>query len=121
MLDWSLIRNVRLKLLNFVGALILGGCAARAFADDVFIRVSLIGYRPSGFKLATAMGRDELPSKFQVVNSATNMPVFEGDASLMREAWGKFGHLARLNFASVKNEGNYFIQFGEAKSPTFSI
>ena len=45
--------------------------ASRVAADDVYVRVNQLGYRPGDVKVAVAMARAHMPAKFQVVDAAS--------------------------------------------------
>ena len=95
--------------------------AARAAADDVYVRVNQLGYRPGDVKVAVAMARAALPAKFQVVDASTQKAAFEGERARNEETWGKFNHHAQLDFSKFDKEGEYFVRVGDAKSSTFRI
>src|SRR4051812_50003384 len=95
--------------------------AACASADDAYVRINRLGYRPADLKIAVAMGRSALSATFTVVDAATRKVVFEHDANSNSDAWGEFKNIARLDFSSVTHEGDYFIRIGDVTSPTFSI
>jgi endoglucanase len=101
--------------------LLIFSLTARAAADDVLIRVSLVGFRPNDIKLAIAMSHAALPKKFQVVEAESQKTVFEDEASPLNEGWGRFSHHARIDVSAVKDEGDYVIRMGDWKSPTFRI
>lgn len=111
-----LVRCVVLLCLFFASA----AAAARA-GDDVLVRVNQVGYGPGDVKVAIAMGREAVPGKFQVVDSATKKVAFEGDAKPINEKWGEFKEHAELDFSALNKAGKYFVRVGEAKSPTFEI
>ncbi len=102
-------------------ALLIVVVAASVEAEDTYVRINQVGYRPGDVKLAIAMGRTALPAKFQVMDAATRLPAFEGESQAIEQAWGKFGHHAELDFSAVNKEGEYFIRIGKVKSPTFQI
>jgi hypothetical protein len=95
--------------------------ASRAAADDVYVRVNQLGYRPGEVKVAVAMARTALPAKFQVVDVVTQKAVFEGKVPAVEEKWGKFHRHADLDFSKLDKEGDYFVRFDGTKSPTFRI
>src|SRR5262245_54322235 len=95
--------------------------ASRAAADDVYVRVNLLGYRSGDVKVSVAMGRAALPDKFQVVDASTQKVVFEGEPRRVKGNWGKFDHNARLDFSAFNKQGEFFVRVGDVKSPTFRI
>src|SRR4051794_20393974 len=90
-------------------------------ADDVYVRANQLGYRPADVKVAVAMARAELPAKFEVIDTSTQKPVFEGELRANREMWAKFTHHAQLDFSKLDKEGEYVVRIGTAKSSTFRI
>ncbi len=109
----------RMLAFTFVGYVTL--IAAQTMAEDVFIRVNQLGYRPQDAKIAVAMGRAALPAKFEVVNAATQKVVLEGQAHLNEKKWGEFNHHASLDFSKLTAAGEYFMRLGDAKSGKFRV
>jgi endoglucanase len=100
----------------------MGGLfASRAVADDVYVRVNQLGYRPGDVKVSVVMAHATLPKKFQVVDASTRTTVFESETLAVKANWGKFDHHAQLDFSSFNKEGEYFLRAGDAKSSTFRI
>ena len=89
--------------------------------SQVFIRVNQIGYGPREPKSAIAFSRAPLPARFQLFDPATQQMVFEGISKPLIGAWGEFTQLVELNFSSFQRSGKYFLQLGEARSPSFEI
>src|SRR5436305_12568548 len=98
-----------LKVLLYAMAWLSSVLAARAAADDVYVRVSQVGYRPADVKIAIAMGRAALPRKFQVIDVATQKTLFEGEPRGIDGAWGEFSHHAELNFSKFDRDGEYLL------------
>jgi endoglucanase len=109
------------RLLIYTIAAIASVSASRAAADDVYVRVNQLGYRPGDVKVAVAMARTELPAKFQVVDATTQKAIFEGTVRVVDETWGKFDHHAHLDFSKLDKEGEYFVHLDGTKSPTFRV
>src|SRR4051812_45568021 len=95
--------------------------AVGATADDTYVRLNRVGYRPADLKIAVAMGRSALTDTFEVVDARTDKVVFEHDANPSAETWGEFKYHARLEFSAVKHEGEYYVRMGDARSPTFPM
>jgi endoglucanase len=95
--------------------------ASQAAADDVYVRINQVGYRPADVKVAVAMAHAAVPSKFQVVDAATQKSAFEGEVRAVEEKWAKFDRHARLDFSKLEKEGEYFVRLADTKSPTFRI
>lgn len=110
-----------MKTLSYALVTLTSLLAARAAADDVYVRVNQLGYRPGDVKIAVALARAALPAKFQLVDASTNKMAFEGEVRVNEESWGKFGRHAQLDFSKLDKEGEYFVRVDDAKSPTFRI
>jgi len=97
------------------------------FATDVqasgesYVRINQLGYRPADVKIAVGLGREELAAKFQVIDAKSEKVAFEGDARHISEQWGEFEEHAELDWSALDREGEYYVLFGEAKSPKFRI
>src|SRR3954465_635260 len=101
--------------------LLIFALAAGAAADDTYGRINRVGYQLSELKIAIAMGRSALSDTFEVVDARTKKVVLKHEASPSKEAWGEFKYHARLDFSAVKQEGEYYVRMGDAKSATFPI
>src|SRR4051812_42354479 len=104
----------------YILAALTGPLIAQA-ADDTYVRINQLGYRPSEVKIAVAMARAALQAKFQVVEAASQKVVFENEARAIDGRWGKFDHHAHLDLSKLNKEGEYFVRFAGTKSPTFQI
>src|SRR5687768_4589569 len=89
--------------------------------ETAFIRVNQVGYLPRGAKLAIALGRARLPSRFQLINASTQAVVFEGRAKPIADAWEQFSHHAELDFSGFDGGGEFKIRLGAAESTAFRI
>jgi hypothetical protein len=89
--------------------------------NRAFVRVNQLGYRPGDVKVAIALGRDELPERFVVIDAATRRKVFTGASRRSAERWGQFAHHAELDFSAFENRGDYFIDYAGVESPKFTI
>jgi endoglucanase len=88
---------------------------------QVFVRVNQVGYSATGRKIGIAFSQEDLPSKFEVINSETQKVVFEGNAVPIASGWGQFAHHADLDFTSLKKSGHYVVRIGSIQSPPFEI
>jgi hypothetical protein len=88
---------------------------------DTFVRVNQVGYRPTDVKVAIALSRRDLPTKFQVIEVATQDVAFEGKAEPLAEPWGQFAHHAELDFSGLDHDGQYKIRLGAAESPPLRV
>ena len=89
---------------------------------DAWIRVNLMGYKPSSVKVAVwASKTNKTIRDFQLVDSHTKKVVFEYGADKAFGAYGPFEQTYRLNFSSFNTPGEYFLQVGDVVSPSFPI
>ena len=95
--------------------------AAGTAADERFVRVNQLGYRPQDLKIAVAIGKEALPEKFEVIDASTQKVVFEGQAKSNGKKWGQFDRHASLDFSKLDAAGEYVVRFGEARSPKFRV
>jgi endoglucanase len=87
-----------------------------------FIRVNLLGYKPSSKKIAVWASREvHTISTFQLVDVLSGKIVFQGNAGKSFGAYGPFAQTYRLDFSAFTNGGRYFLQAGDAISPEFLI
>lgn len=90
--------------------------------ENAWIRINMLGYTPSGIKVAIWCGKvNESISEFSVIDSISGKTVFTSKAGTAFGAYGPFSQTYRLNFSSFKKPGIYCISAGGAKSPYFSI
>jgi endoglucanase len=112
---------LNVKSLIYIAAAIVSLLTSQAVADDVYVRVNQLGYRPSDVKVAVAMSRAALPAEFQVVEASTQKVVFNREVRAVKGNWGKFDRNAQLDFSALKKQGEFFARVGDAKSSTFRI
>ena len=80
-----------------------------------WIRINLLGYKPSGIKVAVWCSKEEKAIQtFQLIDSASNKIVFEAKAGKNFGAYGPFSQTYRLNFSSYKKPGKYYLRSGNA-------
>ena len=90
--------------------------------DPSWIRINLLGYKPSSVKVAVWCSKDQpQPSGFQLVNAATGELVYQSSKVQVFGAYGPFTKTARLDFSSYKKAGRYYLKTGSSKSPEFTI
>lgn len=89
---------------------------------SVWIRINLLGYQPSGVKVAVWCAKENVSIKtFQLLDAATGNIVYTGTAGKPFGAYGPFTQTYRLNFSAFKKEGAYQLKVGETLSPPFKI
>jgi hypothetical protein len=112
---------LNLKLCFYTVAALASFLTSQVAADDVYVRVNQLGYRPGDVKVAIAMAHAALPAQFQVVDAAAQKVVFEDQVRAAEGKWAKFDPHARLDFSKFDKEGEYFVRVDDSKSPTFRI
>jgi hypothetical protein len=90
--------------------------------EQSWIRINLLGYKPTNSKVAIWCSKEDKPIKtFQLVDAKTKKFVFTASAGKPFGAYGPFTQTYRLNFSKFKKPGKYYLQAGGAKSPEFEI
>lgn len=90
--------------------------------QDAFIRINLLGYKPSSPKTAVWCSvAGHTITNFQLVEVLSGKIVYQGKAGKAFGAYGPFAQTYRLDFSSFKDGGKYFLQAGDAVSPEFVI
>lgn len=108
---------------NLLLALVLFAPLFSIFAQNSWVRVNQLGYLPENIKIAVFLSQNEESknAKFQLKDAKTNKVVFEGTGKTANsERWG-MGYMSRLNFSDFKDNGVYYIETGNTKSPHFTI
>ena len=88
------------------------------------VHVSQIGYRPEQEKVAIieldkTETKNETPALFRIADDGKSVEVLNGKS----EAWGTFlrYNYLKFNFSQVKQEGMYYVSYGNQKSQPFRI
>ncbi len=90
--------------------------------QNSWIRINLLGYKPTSTKVAVWCSKDDKEVKtFQLVNAETKRIAFNASAGKSFGSYGPFAQTYRLNFSSFSKPGKYYLQVGKIKSPEFSI
>jgi hypothetical protein len=107
---------------RYLTLLVLCAIPGATLADEIFIRVNQVGYRPQDTKIALAFGKSPLPREFKVVSLDGPATSFEDKTRpVIRATWGQFDQHAELDFSSLKSQGRYVLQVGQNKSLPFTI
>jgi endoglucanase len=114
---------MKIKPLLFTSAiLILIAFFAFKKAEQSWIRINLLGYTPSGIKVAIWVSKtDELPNQFELVDKETGKIVYTSKKIQSFGAYGPFNKTARLNFSDFKGTGNFYIKVNGITSPLILI
>jgi hypothetical protein len=123
-----------LTLLTLLALFLADNAAEFANVDDllaaagspaitpVHLRASQVGYPVRGSKLGIAFSAEPLAERFAVVEAESGRIVFEGRArALAGGTWGRFTHVADLDFSAVEQAGRFCLRLGENKSLPFAI
>ncbi|MEO8474939.1 MAG: glycoside hydrolase family 9 protein [Chryseolinea sp.] len=90
--------------------------------ESAWIRINLIGYKPSAIKVAVWCGKkDSKISTFDIVDMSTSKVVYSNKIGKAFGAYGPFTYTYRLDFTQFSTRGIYFIRTGDVRSPTFRI
>ena len=84
------------------------------------IAVNQIGYLPNSLKTATLKG-SALNQTAKLVNEKTGKSVYEEKIDAGKNNADTGDHEAVFDFTSIKDEGVYHVEAGDAVSPSFSI
>src|SRR3954470_14754395 len=91
-------------------------------AQQAYIRINLLGYRPGNHKVAVwCSAKTKDISTFRIISVATGKIVHTGKAGIPFGSYGPFQQTYRLNFSDFRSPGKYKIQAGDAESPEFTI
>src|SRR5688500_15838225 len=85
-----------------------------------FVRINLLGYKPSGAKVAIfcSLKAKEITA-FEVIDVETQKTVYKGKAGQAFGAYARFKQSYRLNFSNFKKPGTYYIRAGRVFSRRF--
>ncbi|TKK69311.1 glycoside hydrolase [Ilyomonas limi] len=87
-----------------------------------YIRINQLGYPLKGIKVAVLGSTNaEVFKHFTLMDAVTKQPVFEGSTGSSFGKYGPFTNTYRLDFSFYKKRGKYYLQAGNAISPTFNI
>ena len=91
-------------------------------ADNAWIRINLLGYKPASIKVAVLGSKADMNVKtFQLLRASDNRIVFEGTVGKDFGAYGPFTHTFRLDFTSFREAGSYVLRAGQVTSLVFAI
>lgn len=94
----------------------------QAAAQNVHIRINMIGYFPEDAKVALIMSEEPLQGKAGLVDVSSGEAVMSGSPRPATGAkWGRFGYQYWFDFSAWKEEGAYFVKAEGAKSAGFVI
>jgi hypothetical protein len=96
--------------------------SAEKAPEKSWIRINMLGYKPSGIKVAVwGTKENKTLSSFQLVDAGSKKVVFTSGAGKAYGAYGPFTQTYRLNFSSFNRPGKYYLQAGTVTSSEFRI
>ncbi len=96
--------------------------STRQKKEQAWIRINLLGYQPSGSKVAVWCSKDQSSAgQFELVDAETGKTVFKAAAGKEFGTYGPFSKTCRLDFSSFKKTGRYFLRVHETTSPIFAL
>lgn len=91
-------------------------------AQDTWIRVNQLGYKPEAKKVAVWVSkRDQSVREFLLRDIHTQAVVFKGKASKAFGAYGPFVQSYRLDFSSFRQPGEYIVETDDVQSRVVRI
>ncbi|MCU0917910.1 MAG: glycoside hydrolase family 9 protein, partial [Planctomycetes bacterium] len=86
------------------------------------LRASQVGYPVRGPKLAVALAGAPLGERFEVIELDSGRSVFAGTTRAATEmSWGRFSHVAELDFSALRRPGRFRLRLGGAVSEAFVV
>ncbi len=81
------------------------------------LRASQVGYPVQSPKLAVALGYESLPESFDVIELESGRSVLQGTTRPAQGMnWGRFNHVAELDFSALRQPGRFRLRLGGAVS-----
>lgn len=111
-------------LLILILSLILSSCQKSKEEKIVsWIRVNQLGYQTESVKVPVFCSKDDQnsPKAFQLIDANTHEIVFESNNIDSIGAYGPFAQTFRFKLTNFTQEGRYYVQAENVKSPTFII
>jgi len=116
--------KIRLKYFSNIFFLFisLGTLNFTCSQNDLYIRVSQVGFLPNDMKTAVVLTNRNLDdSEFELVNSNSNKSEFKGKLQNYGTSYAGFSNSYIIDFTKVKSNGRYFLQIEDKKSFSFEI
>src|SRR5688572_8970628 len=115
-------RVIFILLLLTITALVVMSHRQDEEPAKTYIRINLLGYKPTGTKVAVWCSKEPYTIvDFQVVDVLSGRIVYTGKAGKAFGAYGPFGQTYRLDFSAFTERGKFLLQAGGAASPEFII
>jgi endoglucanase len=95
---------------------------AHSINSQQWIRINQLGYLPISNKTAVYISNQNIPlSGFTVCEAISGRIVYKSEPRMYDGSHWGMKTAARLDFSALEKAGAYYIQAGNAKSPTFRI
>ena len=91
--------------------------------DKIFIRLNQVGFLPDDYKTAIILSNTPIEEKFFRIKDVTNDKevLIDSINKLTHKLNSEIKYLALIDFTSLKNKGEYFIEYQNVKSYPFRI
>ncbi|MEA5260290.1 glycoside hydrolase family 9 protein [Arcicella aquatica] len=90
--------------------------------QNAWIRINQVGYLPQSQKVGVWVSKsEEKVTSFSLVDVLTKKVVFHSSQIQQFGKYASFQSAARLNFSKFTQQGTYYLQVGQTKSPIFRI
>ncbi len=87
-----------------------------------WIRINQLGYLPQSMKIAVLVTKTDIDcSQFQIRSAESNQEIWFSKNIKKIGAYGPFTNTFRLNFSEFQEQGRFYLQIGNIKSPVFPI
>ena len=112
-----------MRLVSGIIIFIITIFSGSVIAQDSWIRINQLGYKPQGIKVAVWCTKGEKTGnkKWQLIEEESNKTVFSATTGKAGGEYGPFSETIRLNFSVFSKPGRYFLKAGNAISPVFEI
>jgi endoglucanase len=91
-------------------------------SDEIFIRTNQVGFSPEDFKTAIILSKKKILNQtFSIVDIQSEIEVLKKNISDTLKPYGNFNYCYKIDFSTLKENGNYKIRLDEAESYPFKI
>jgi peptidoglycan/xylan/chitin deacetylase (PgdA/CDA1 family) len=107
-------------ILSFI--ILLSGFKNQDPIDQSWIRINLLGYTPSGIKVAVWCSKTaDIPNQFEIIEQGSQQVVYRSANIKAFGAYGPFKKTARLNFSDFSLRGRFYLRVNATLSPLVII
>lgn len=109
------------KFLLLILLIVLTSCDA-GNGKEIFIRINQLGFLPRDIKTGIVFADHNLTGQsFKVINQENNRPALKGFIKNEMGRWGNYKYHYNIDFTTITEPGNYFVEIGKVKSYRFQI